>query len=290
MKALIKTLICFAAVIITGAVNQQVLGQDTIVNNEVIVAKVLEVNPTQIKYNRFDLPNGPVFILNRYEVATIIYSNGSAEIITKKATPEPEVITNEPTKKFIDKRATDFGHHFFYFSVTDLVLKLISGGYEYTLPNGKFSIGIPVSFGMADMGIGNFDSSYTRNGFHFGRLPGISPNKIYSTGMSFRYYIRGQGTVRYFVGPTIEYGEFYDFEEIYDYITYEYSYLRKKETYGGVILNNGVLFQPLKNLNINALVGLVIIQRSDRNYNNNFPFYYDQNYGIQGSINVGFKF
>lgn len=62
----------------SGAIS---FAQDTIINkgNEAIVAKIIEVSPSEVKYKRFDLPDGPVYVANKSEVLRIKYANGLVE-------------------------------------------------------------------------------------------------------------------------------------------------------------------------------------------------------------------
>jgi hypothetical protein len=57
------------------------LSQDTIFfhNDDFVVSKVIEVLPEQIKYKKFDYPDGPVYIKNQNEIARIVYANGYQE-------------------------------------------------------------------------------------------------------------------------------------------------------------------------------------------------------------------
>ena len=54
------------------------LAQDTIVkkNNDRIIGNILEISSSDIKYKRFDLPDGPVYIAPKAEVLRIKYANG----------------------------------------------------------------------------------------------------------------------------------------------------------------------------------------------------------------------
>jgi hypothetical protein len=55
--------------------------QDTIVkrNGERIAAKIISVNPDNIKYRRSDNPEGPLFGLNKWDLNYIVYPNGMKE-------------------------------------------------------------------------------------------------------------------------------------------------------------------------------------------------------------------
>ena len=56
--------------------------QDTITfrSLEEVQAKVFEITSTDIKYKKFDNPNGPVFIILRSDVLSIRYENGTKDI------------------------------------------------------------------------------------------------------------------------------------------------------------------------------------------------------------------
>ncbi len=52
--------------------------QDTIYkrSGEIIPAKITEISTSEVKYKRFTMPDGPVFIIGRNEVQKIRFSNG----------------------------------------------------------------------------------------------------------------------------------------------------------------------------------------------------------------------
>jgi hypothetical protein len=52
--------------------------QDTIVkkNSDIIISRILEVSPSEIRYKRFELPDGPTYTINKGEILQIRYSNG----------------------------------------------------------------------------------------------------------------------------------------------------------------------------------------------------------------------
>ncbi len=63
--------------------------QDTIIkrNNEKTAAKIIEINSTEIKFKRFDYPEGPVFTLKNWEIKYIIYANGVKELFENYPIP-----------------------------------------------------------------------------------------------------------------------------------------------------------------------------------------------------------
>jgi hypothetical protein len=61
--------------------------QDTILltDNKSIIANVSEVSPSEIKYKRFDMPDGPVFTVYLFNVHSIHYKNGVVDHFNKMA-------------------------------------------------------------------------------------------------------------------------------------------------------------------------------------------------------------
>jgi hypothetical protein len=56
--------------------------QDTLytVSGQKISAKVIEINKTEIKYKKASNPDGPVYVVDKTDVALIEYQNGSKEL------------------------------------------------------------------------------------------------------------------------------------------------------------------------------------------------------------------
>jgi hypothetical protein len=53
-------------------------------NGEKIKAKVLEINSSEIKYKRFDNPDGPTYTILKSEVQSIQYPNGASDVFSKQ--------------------------------------------------------------------------------------------------------------------------------------------------------------------------------------------------------------
>lgn len=77
--------------------SQLLQAQDTLVkrNGEKLMVKMMEVNPTDVHYKRSDLPDGPLYTLQKEEIKVVIYSNGIKEsfenyipqVVKEKAVP-----------------------------------------------------------------------------------------------------------------------------------------------------------------------------------------------------------
>jgi hypothetical protein len=58
------------------------LAQDTIFkyNGDKVIAKITEINPTEIKYKKFDFQDGPTYVEKKSEIKMVILSSGLKEI------------------------------------------------------------------------------------------------------------------------------------------------------------------------------------------------------------------
>lgn len=76
--------------------------QDTIIkrNQEIILAKILEISATEIKFKRYELPDGPDYIENKSNIALIKYSNGLKEEFKSAPLQPAPTITNQPIAPF----------------------------------------------------------------------------------------------------------------------------------------------------------------------------------------------
>jgi|GEM_PF-137138 len=79
--------------------------QDTILkrNKEKIIAKIIEISPTEVKYKRSDLPDGPTYTESRSGITSIHYSNGSVDdFMAKKPAPAPvATVPTDMTPRYV---------------------------------------------------------------------------------------------------------------------------------------------------------------------------------------------
>lgn len=96
---MIKILITTLTIILTLNI---CLSQDLITkkSGEEIVAKILEVGQTEIKYKKFDFQDGPTFVILKSDVLMIRYENGTKDIFieTNKSTENIDTINNPKAK------------------------------------------------------------------------------------------------------------------------------------------------------------------------------------------------
>lgn len=71
--------------------------QDTLytVSGQKIAAKVVEINQTEIKYKKANNPDGPIYVVDKTDVALIEYKNGSKELYGTGSGSNEGVNTND---------------------------------------------------------------------------------------------------------------------------------------------------------------------------------------------------
>ncbi len=71
-----------------------VISQDTIYkrNAEIVIAIVLEKNPTEIKYKKFDYQDGPTYSESKSNIKQVNYASGMKEVFEAKLPEEQKVV------------------------------------------------------------------------------------------------------------------------------------------------------------------------------------------------------
>lgn len=95
-----KTSFTLITTIALTAICNMSFAQDTIVKKDrtIILAKILEVSSTEVKYNRFDIQNGPLFTIRKEEISRINYKNGLVDkFADEKPVEKAPVVKEEKT-------------------------------------------------------------------------------------------------------------------------------------------------------------------------------------------------
>lgn len=66
----------------------------TTIDSQEIKAKILEISSTQVKYVDFNYQDGPVYVFNADEIASITLANGEVKTFAKKENPESLSVSN----------------------------------------------------------------------------------------------------------------------------------------------------------------------------------------------------
>lgn len=101
-----KYLLLLFAFIVSSAA----YAQDTIVqkNGTSIPARVLEIDKSDVKYKKFENPDGPSYIIPKSDISIIRYQNGSVDTFSVAAAKEPaKVVTIQPKSEMYLKGFKD---------------------------------------------------------------------------------------------------------------------------------------------------------------------------------------
>ena len=233
MKKTILT--AFLSLIISLSFSQDVIYKR---DNTKVEAKIIEINPTQIKYKMFDYPDGPLYIINKSEVIKIQYPNGQVDIynpeIRKEETPSAK---DENGKKQINAALLNenFKRNVVSVNLLQAMLGYLSVSYEWIDPNGMFGIKIPLGYNFANYSI---------------NLAGVvdGSKSSYFGGLALNIYPKRKKRISYFVGPYLQIGQF-------SYSTYNYNY------YGSQTYNDGLYYACYINNGLEVVISKDFILR-----------------------------
>jgi hypothetical protein len=98
-----KSLLFIGATVLSANIFSQ--DQINAADGSIIIAKVLEVNTTDIKYQKSSDPNGQTYVMNKSEILSIHYKNGTNDFFSSKTISEAnigeentQIATTEQTK------------------------------------------------------------------------------------------------------------------------------------------------------------------------------------------------
>ena len=75
-----------------------------------IEAKIELIGIDEIKYKKFDNPEGPSYIISKTEVKKIVFENGTSESFNQSDSKKPKAISIEETKAFIVETINNHGY------------------------------------------------------------------------------------------------------------------------------------------------------------------------------------
>lgn len=275
-------------------------------DNAKLEVKVLEVNPVEIKYKLKSNPDGPLYVINKNEVALIIYANGEHETFADAKPPHQPVIYVEQTHQFnydsiksrknreIEKNYVEVTKrkNSVFINSLSFANSCISITAVREFGKGLFSIQLPISFSFVEPAITNlliydYTGSY---GIHEYKIT----QKAFDIGLGVYFHTRGRRAITHFIGPVFRFAQFNGYFKASDYYKDPYygyyNYYQNPRKHGFVMnetycmINNGFLFRltPRFNLMIHAAVGFI----AKRTYIANDP----SNYMPSGSAFSGYEY
>lgn len=290
-------------------------------DNSKLEVKVLEVTPNEVKYKLKSNPDGPLYVVNKSEVALLIYANGEHETFPENK-PKTEIIYTpvSPFARMDSLRAQRKRENLEQFkNVTknkNVVflnsLALLNGtasfSYLREFANGLFSIHVPISASFAEPNLQNslgFTSNYYYSNVYNYRIT----HKAFDAGLGIYFHTSGKHAVTHFIGPLIRFAQYNGTFSAANYtndpwgnpqptFTDDKHAFVLNESYA--MINNGILFRitPTFNMMLHAAIGTTIDHHFIANDPKNFysPYYntyYNNNSGapvFNLGLNVGYRF
>jgi len=228
--------------------------QDTIYRNngKIIPAQITEVTPNLVKYKNPIGQGGPVFVLSKSEIRKIVFATGVVDVMNYDAssTPPADVWKDNPRE---DPLRENFNRRMIQLNVPDYFAGAITLSYEYFTKSGDYSLRVPVSIGLQAIGLNKFAVMEQIDG----RQSYYREHKKFSTGFDCNYFPSGQGKVRYYIGPSLEFGWF-DYNDRSQVGLYPNGQVSKimSGSFQSLLLQNGFLFQPAPNFNFSLNLGM----------------------------------
>ncbi|MCB9033683.1 MAG: hypothetical protein H6553_07590 [Chitinophagales bacterium] len=273
--------------------------QDKLVdfNSNTTLVKVIEITDNQIVYKKYDNLDGPTYKENKSLYSTIIFENGSVEVLNKTPITYKKDKSHRPRFTLIDSfRYNTLELDFLSFYTADVFVQ-----YTRFLKKQNMAITIPFRAGW----ISNYyNGIYMNNSYYYNdrRASGYK----FLTGANFKFFWRDKYKVRGYAGPELVAGYFNrsikQYVSYYDnygnYLGYSESYFRYKNGVLGLMGTIGLLAQPNKLISLKlelaggfvGFLGKKDFTISDGYYN--YDYYYP--YNITGigrmTFSLGFNF
>jgi len=194
-------------------------------NNEVIMAKILEIGVDEIKYKEFNNQSGPTFAIDKNEITRIKFENGKTQYFGDNIDNPNLYADNKKNAIKVDFLSYMFGQTTF--------------GYERSLKPGmsiEANIGI-IGLGTQNNSDATANGAFLRIGYKFIRTP-----DFYLKGMRYAHVLKGS-----YIRPEISLGACTENIKTYNNgggSIFGYSYgtpttVTKNVSYGSIMLDFG---------------------------------------------------
>ena len=261
-------------------------------DNSKLDVKVLEINPTQIKYKLKTNTDGPTYVVNKNEVALIIYQNGDHEAFKDEAPVQNQQQIQQPIymqsqqnryymmdslraervrQKNKNYEEVTKGKNVLFYNMADLFDASIGISYFRELANNLLDVQVPISFSVAEPYMHNLVTSNSNYYYYSGLYNYKTTQKAMDVGLGLYINTSGKKAVTHFIGPLFRMAQYNGTFQTLDYTKLSYDQWGNPintPVYGShgfvlnenyFMLNNGLLFRlnPNFNLMLNAAFGIV---------------------------------
>lgn len=250
-------------------------------DNTKLEVKILEINPTEIKYKLFTYPDGPIITILKSEVAMIIYQNGVHEVINTK--PEPatapqtvivykdEIVrsrrksTTEDSIRLEKYKELTGKKNIFSVNLIDFLNSSFAVNYMREFNGGH--IYVPLSFGFSQPYFNQPQNTIYGSNYNYYNISNFTfDKKTAEAGIGIHFHTSGKRAVTHFIGPYLGLAQFTGHFTAQRYGNYYDPYYNPNVAYSadhGFVMNriyamidNGVLFRINKNFNMTLLAAI----------------------------------
>lgn len=237
MKTLKSLLILSLVLVVSGLQAQDKVYRKT---GDVVAAKIIEVNDEFVVYKMFNNLEGPNYKLRKDAIDKVVYENGSTETFSGSTQFKPmntaPARPAAPTMIANGEGSAGLGYNILNFDFLSILFNEVGFSYERILNNGYIGLKLPLIIGV------NSSSDQTRD-----------YSNLYQSGLDLNLYPTGQGSAKYFIGPSIRFGQVHGNNSYYSDGSY---YGELDFNMLAFQVNNGVMFQPTPHFNVSLVFGV----------------------------------
>lgn len=250
-------------------------------DNTKLEVKILEINPTEIKYKLFTYQDGPIITILKSDVAMIIYQNGVHEVINTKpeavTAPQTLIVYKDETVRPRSRRiAEDSIRLVKYMKLTQrknvVSINLMdflnsSVAINYIREFKGVHVYVPLSFGFSEPYFNQPQNTIYGNNYNYFNINNFTfDKKTVEAGLGVHFHTSGKHAVTHFIGPYVGIAQFTGHFTAHYYGGYYDPYYNSNITYSaehGFVMNrmyamidNGVLFRITEHFNMMLLASI----------------------------------
>ncbi len=277
--------------------------------------KILEINPTEIKYKLFNYEDSPKITVLKSEVAVIIFKNGVREVISpfiKQTEAVKGASVNAPNNDTLWKKREEAQLKYQENKKAELEMVLSTKNliglnlfellnccvgitYMRELAHHHLNICVPINIGFTAPTVNNLMVPTVIHNKYSDIQDYTYSNKTIEVGLGINFQTSSSTSTTYFVGPLVNFGQYVGSFSGSRYGSYGLAVNRYDFTMNrwSIMINNGFLFRPSKNFNI--MVNVAVGERIDT-YLQNDPIHYNNSkdytipFALKFGICMGYKF
>ncbi len=253
-------------------------------DNTKLEVKIIEINPTEIKYKLFNYQTGPTITINKSDIVLIVYQNGEHEVMIQSLQPAVNNIYYNSSVDYKNSLKSQERDSLFkdYTSTKHVIstnlLEVLNGGFNVSyfteLAKNNLNIYLPFTVGFTEpvitqSNLQNFSNNNTYQYYDGGNISDFRfTRKVAEGGIGLHFQASNTRLVTYFIGPYFSLAQFngtfmgVDYTQTYNpnYGNYTYNYTHTLRSFvmnrASYMLDNGILFRMNKHFNALLILGI----------------------------------